>query len=397
MRLIGISGLIFLTTMTPSSQWWLEDFSQVNQLTGKGVVIAVIDTGVDSSHPDLAGTVIGGADFSGAGTPTGTSPVGPSGYHGTMVASLIVGQGRTSGGVIGIAPDAKILSLSIGLGITGADTDRQMATAVRWAVDNGADIINLSVSRDSQSWPKIWDSAFLYAMQNDVVIVAASGNREGRNTTATAPATIPGVISVTALDRQYKAIADVGAEGIGVTVAAPGVEMFGSYPGGEIRGWAGSSAAAPIVSGLLALMLEADPSASANDLIQRLIATSLDLGSEGFDATYGYGLIDPQMATVAKDRAEANALGSLEQWIELYRPSAAEEEAPLVLPPLAEQTAPINQLIDGAEEADPWSNPLLYLLLVPLALLLWLSVRNRFGRDGKKNQKVTKSHDGRDQ
>lgn len=396
MRLVSFLTVLFLVNLTPSDHWWLERFSDVAGLTGQGVVVAVIDTGIDAAHPDLLGTVIGGADFSGVGTPTGTSPVGPNGYHGTMVASLIAGQGDKSGGVIGIAPDAKLLSISIGLGVRGADTDRQVAGAVRWAVDNGADVINLSISRDSTTWPKIWDSAFLYAMENDVVVVAASGNREGKDSTATAPGTIPGVISVTAVDKNDRAISEVGAEGIAVSVAAPGVDMFGSFPGGEIRTWAGSSAAAPIVSGLIALMIQADPTASANDLIQRLISSSTDLGDDGFDGTYGFGLVNPKLAIVAKDKSEQNPLGSLSQWVDLYRPLATDEAAPLVLPPLAEQTEPINQLIAADQQADPWSNPLLYVLLVPLALLLWLSMRNRFGRDGKKNQKVTQTHDGRD-
>jgi subtilisin family serine protease len=100
------------------AQWWLNDYDQVSPaVDGKGVTVAVIDTGIETSHPDLVGTVIGGADFSGVGTPNGTSPVGYSGFHGTMVASLIVGQGRQTGGVIGVAPEAKLLSVSIGLGV----------------------------------------------------------------------------------------------------------------------------------------------------------------------------------------------------------------------------------------------------------------------------------------
>lgn len=378
---------LILSSVSEADHWWLEDFEAVRNLSGEGVVIAVIDTGIDASHPDLAGVVIGGADFSGAGTPGGTSPVGPSGFHATMVASLIAGQGRITGGVIGIAPNAKLLSISVGLGLEGADTDRQIAQAVRWAADQGADVINLSVSRASRNWPASWDDAFLYAMEKDVVIVAASGNKLDGLSSPTAPATIPGVISVTAVDREGNASAVSGAEGIGISVAAAGIDMVGSYPNQDAKKWSGSSAAAPIVSGLLALMIEADPSASSSDLIERLISTAEDLGEKGYDKDFGYGLISPSSAVSSRLSSIENPLGSLASWIELYRPSAPVDQAELLIPPQSGPIASENQPSAVEPGADPWSNPLLYLLVVPLALLLSIGLRNRFGRDGKKTRR----------
>lgn len=378
---------LILSSVSEADHWWLEDFEAVRNLSGEGVVIAVIDTGIDASHPDLAGVVIGGADFSGAGTPGGTSPVGPSGFHATMVASLIAGQGRITGGVIGIAPNAKLLSISVGLGLEGADTDRQIAQAVRWAADQGADVINLSVSRASRNWPASWDEAFLYAMEKDVVIVAASGNKLDGVSSPTAPATIPGVISVTAVDREGNASAVSGAEGIGISVAAAGIDMVGSYPNQDAKKWSGSSAAAPIVSGLLALMIEADPSASSSDLIERLISTAKDLGEKGYDKDFGYGLISPSSAVSSRLSSIENPLGSLASWIELYRPSAPVDQAELLIPPQSGPIASENQPSAAEPGPDPWSNPLLYLLVVPLALLLSIGLRNRFGRDGKKTRR----------
>ena len=378
---------LILSSVSEADHWWLEDFEAVRNLSGEGVVIAVIDTGIDASHPDLAGVVIGGADFSGAGTPGGTSPVGPSGFHATMVASLIAGQGRITGGVIGIAPSAKLLSISVGLGLEGADTDRQIAQAVRWAADQGADVINLSVSRASRNWPGSWDEAFLYAMEKDVVIVAASGNKLDGVSSPTAPATIPGVISVTAVDREGNASAVSGAEGIGISVAAAGIDMVGSFPNQQAKNWSGSSAAAPIVSGLLALMIEADSSASSSDLIERLISTAEDLGEKGYDKDFGYGLISPSSAVSSRLSSIENPLGSLASWIELYRPSAPVDQAELLIPPQSGPIASENQPSAVEPGADPWSNPLLYLLVVPLALLLSIGLRNRFGRDGKKTRR----------
>jgi subtilisin family serine protease len=378
---------LILSSVSEADHWWLEDFEAVRNLSGEGVVIAVIDTGIDASHPDLAGVVIGGADFSGAGTPGGTSPVGPSGFHATMVASLIAGQGRITGGVIGIAPNAKLLSISVGLGLEGADTDRQIAQAVRWAADQGADVINLSVSRASRNWPASWDEAFLYAMEKDVVIVAASGNKLDGVSSPTAPATIPGVISVTAVDREGNASAVSGAEGIGISVAAAGIDMVGSYLNQDAKKWSGSSAAAPIVSGLLALMIEADPSASSSDLIERLISTAKDLGEKGYEKDFGYGLISPSSAVSSRLSSIENPLGSLASWIELYRPSAPVDQAELLIPPQSGPIASENQPSAVEPGPDPWSNPLLYLLVVPLALLLSIGLRNRFGRDGKKTRR----------
>ena len=394
MRLIALAltTLLLTSSAAVSDHWWLQDlgFSEVN-LDGSGVRVAVIDTGVDDEHPDLAGIVIGGADFSGIGTPDGTQPVGPGGFHGTMVSSLIAGQGRISGGVIGIAPGVELLAVSVGLGVDGADTDAQVAQAIIWSVDNGASVINLSLSRNSERWPASWDEAFLYAFESDVVIVAASGNREAQSY-ATAPATIPGVLSVTAVDKAGNVNSSAGAGGIGVAVAAPGIDMLGSFPGGEIETWEGSSAAAPIVTGLVALMRQADPAASANDIIQRVISTAVDLGDPGFDGIYGYGLIDPIAAVDSSAESDSNPLGSLAQWVELYRPAqASDDEAELIVPTLpgTETEADESAAEPEIQEADPGLNPLTYLLL-PIALLLVVLIFNSLRRGKKKQASTTK-------
>lgn len=357
------------------SQWWLDDFGfEALPLDGSGVTVAVIDTGIDAQHPNLAGAVIAGADFSGVGDETG-SPVGSSSFHGTAVASLIAGRGAGRDAVLGVAPGASMLSASIGLGVSGADTDRQLADAVIWAVDNGADIINLSLTRNSAKWPVSWDEAFLYAFENDVLIVAATGNAEqGRY--ATAPAVIPGVIAVTAIDQAGSTEFDAGSEGIGVSVAAPGVEITASIPDSGTGVFSGSSVAAPIVSGLLALMIEADPQASANDLIQRLLESATDLGEPGFDANYGFGVINPVAAVESRAVASENPLGSLFDWVRLYRPEVSEDAAEIVLPqqPLEAPSA----ASEPASQAEPPINPLLYLLLVPAFLLPVLLLRKRF-------------------
>ncbi len=390
MRLVAAIAAV-AALVTPGEQWWLSDygFSEL-PFSGKGVTIAVIDTGIDDTHPDLVGTVIAGRDFSGVGAPDGTAGVGPAGHHGTMVASLIAGQGSDLAGVKGVAPEAKLLALSVGAGIKGADTDTQIAQAVVWAVDQGADIINISLSRNSKSWPKSWDSAFSYAFENDVVVVAASGNRLGEQSNPSAPATMPGVVAVGGVSKERVGAEFASTTGISLAVTAPAEDLIGSYPGGQVRQWDGSSAAAPLVSGLLALMLEADPSASANDLIQRLIASSSDLGEPGFDAVYGFGVIDPEAAVESKLTSQQNPLGSLAEWVRLYRPGSSEQEAELITPDQPAQSQPelttvsesvSNPDLTSSNAVSWWLNPLLYWVLAPLAPLLWIFLRSKRSRN----------------
>ncbi len=248
-----------------------------------------------------------------------------------MVASLIAGQGSTGSGVIGVAPKANLLAISIGLGVPGSNTDDQIAQAVRWAVDHDADIINLSLTRNSQTWPRSWDEAFSYAFENDVLVVAAAGNRTDQSSRPSAPATIPGVVSVGGVTKNQEP-AEASTAGLGVAISAPAEDLLGAYPGEGYRIWDGSSAAAPLVSGLLALMKQADPKASANDLIERLLTSATDLGLPGYDANYGHGVINPVAALASKATADENPLGSLQNWITQYRSEADEDRSELVAP-----------------------------------------------------------------
>jgi subtilisin family serine protease len=399
-----VLGLL-LAPATIADNWWIQSYGfDKTKLDGSGVTIAVIDTGIDSSHPDLQGTVIDGVDFSTVGVPNGTSGVGTSAFHGTMVASLIAGQGSAESGVIGIAPKADLLAISIGLGVPGSNTDEQIAQAVIWAVDHDADIINLSLTRNSQTWPRSWDEAFTYAFENDVLVVAAAGNRTDQSSRPSAPATIPGVVSVGGVTKTQEP-AEASTAGLGVAISAPAEDLLGAYPDEGYRVWDGSSAAAPLVSGLLALMKQEDPKASANDLIERLLSSATDLGESGYDANYGHGVINPVVALSSKATSEENPLGSLQNWITQYRSAADEEQSELVAPsepaPIAvdesttsqENTEPVGQSL-----SEPWLNPITYWLLAPLAPLLWIVLRRkRTGKSGAlKKTKGKPQHDSSD-
>ena len=355
LAVVLLAALFVLVGATPAHadnirnrEYWLADYGVTSAWAttrGAGTVIAVIDTGVDSSHPDLAGAVIGGADFSGSGT--GGAPVGGE-EHGTMVAALAAGRGHGSGdGVIGVAPEAGILAISIGFG-DDTDSDAQVAEAVTWAVDNGADVINLSFTRNTLDWPESWDAAFLHAAENDVVVVAAAGNRGSGTAVVGAPATMPGVLTVAGLTRGGVASSSASSQGITIGVSAPAEQLVGATPGGGYSLWSGTSGAAPLVAGVAALVRAAHPDLDAAGVINRIVATATDAGDAGVDPLYGYGLLNAE-AAVSGDVAavSANPMGDLAEWVRLNR-RADSPPAPTqggILPPAAE-SAPI----DGANE-----------------------------------------------
>lgn len=332
-------------------EYWLADYgiAEAWKITrGAGATVAVIDTGIDASHPDLTGTVIGGTDVSGVGSPNGRTPVGADSQHGTMVASLLAGHGHADGaGVIGVAPDAKLLSISVGFGVGTISSDDQIASAVRWAVDNGADVINMSLTRNTLEWPQSWDAAFLYAMQHDVVIVAAAGNRGSGTTEVGAPATMPGIVTVAGVDRAGKASFDASSQGITISVAAPSEELVGAAPGGGYYSWAGTSGATPIVAGLVALVRSAYPKLDANNVINRIIRTARPVGSPVPSPIYGYGLIDAAAAVSAKVASvTANPMGDLVEWIRLYRRAAS---TPVPTPPASNVPLPTQPRVSGPQ------------------------------------------------
>ena len=320
-------------------EYWLDDYGIRDAWAvtrGAGVTIAIIDTGVAGGVRDLAGAVVGGTDFSGHGSPDGQTPVGSEApHHGTMVASLAAGRGtgRTSG-VIGAAPEASLLSISIGLGDGIDDSDQQVADAVVWAVDNGADVINMSFTRNELDWPESWDDAFLYAAEHDVVVVAAAGNRGSGTEQVGAPATMPGVLTVAGVDRAGVVSDDASSQGITISVAAPSESLVGVRPDGRYVSWAGTSGAAPIVAGIVALVRAAHPELDAANVVNRVIATARDAGPPGNDFTYGFGYVDALAAvsTTVPEVAE-NPMGDLAEWVRLYRRADAPEQPVLVVVP----------------------------------------------------------------
>ena len=315
-------------------QYWLEDYriSEAWEITrGAGVRIAIIDTGIDASHQDLAGALVGGADFSGLGSPDGLTPVGPERRHGTMVASLAAGRGNNGvDGVLGSAPEAELLSLSMSFGGGTVSPDEQVSNAVRFAVDNGADIISLSLTRNTRDWPESWDRAFSYAAANDVVVIAAAGNRGSGTVSVGAPATMPGVLTVGGVDQDGQASDSASSQGITIGVMAPSEGLVGATPGGGYVSWSGTSGATPIVAGIVALVRSAYPDLDAANVINRVLLSANRVTDTVPDPIYGYGLVDAYSALTADvPFVSANPLGSLDDWVVLHR---KQEGNPIVVP-----------------------------------------------------------------
>ena len=399
-KIVGSVLVALLVALVPQAssadpvrdrQYWLNDYGFTKaweKSQGAGVKVAVIDTGIDASHPALEGAVVGGTDFSGLGTPDGLTPVGQNSYHGTMVASLIAGRGNPldkGAGILGTAPKAQLLSVSMAFGVEGIDTDSQVAEGIFWAVDNGAQVINLSLTRNSVSWPESWDKAFLYAFENDVVIVAAVGNRVDGTEQVSAPATIPGVIAVAGVDINANTSELSSTSGFTIGVTAPSEELVAAYPGGEYRIWSGTSGAAPIVSGMVALVRSLYPEMNAANVVNRVIQSATKNGFQNYSSTYGYGLIDAEAAlSMEIPEVQDNPLGSLSEWITLYRKQAPQEVSPgeIVTPfdsPVAEIVVPV------AFEQRLWLPLAGYAGLGLLATFLYLAFRPK--AKGPRSQK----------
>jgi type VII secretion-associated serine protease mycosin len=311
-----------------SREYWLQDYGIEKAWAtteGEGVTVAVIDTGVDGSVPELRGAVTGGTDFSGQGSPDGQTPIDQDSSHGTLVGSMLAGRGTgADSGVIGVAPAASLLSISVGFGSGASDPDGQIAKAVVWAVDHGAKVINMSLTRNTLDWPPSWDRAFLSAADHGVVVVAAAGNRGSGTDEVGAPATMPGVLAVAGVDQSGDASYDASSQGITIGVAAPSEGLVGVGPGGQYLLWQGTSGAAPIVSGIAALVIAAHPGISADDVIQRIISTATPKGSPDPGPIYGHGLVNAEAAVTAPvAHVDSNPLGSLTDWVRLHRRAQA--------------------------------------------------------------------------
>lgn len=274
---------------------------------GKGITVAVVDTGVDDSLPDLAGQVLPGKDMIGFGARRGDRSWA---RHGTAMAGIIAGRGHGVGrgdGVLGIAPEAKILPVRVIL--EASDPSRAkaresrgtaLADGIRWAADHGADVINLSLGDDSKSaHPEGGeDAAIQYALKKGAVVVASAGNGGEKGDHISYPAAYPGVIAVAAVDR-YGTHASFSTRRWYATVSAPGVDIVVPSPDRHYYIEWGTSAASAFVSGAVALVRSARPGLSPAQVKKLVMDTARDSPGGGRDDSRGYGIVDPAAAIKA--------------------------------------------------------------------------------------------------
>ncbi len=258
---------------------------------GSDVVVAVIDSGIDVGHPELAGVVTGAFDALG----TKEKPH----FHGTAIAGAIASRAK----LMGVAPAARILAIQAfgAVGTTAEATSMAILKSIEYATLRNARVINMSFAGPTAD-PGL--ARHLSAARlNGAVLIAAAGNF-GPKSPPQYPAADPNVIAVTATDADDKLFK---ASNIGphVAIAAPGVDILLPEPEGNYQLRSGTSFAAAHVSGIAALILERKPGLSPDIVRQILLATARDLGTPGRDPQYGAGLADAYQAILAIERAAA--------------------------------------------------------------------------------------------
>ncbi|NUP19275.1 MAG: type VII secretion-associated serine protease mycosin [Streptomyces sp.] len=260
------------------------------QATGKGVTVAVIDTGVDASNRQLTSAMApGGKTF--VDGPAAKDSEG----HGTRVAGIIAARPRPGTGFVGIAKDAKILSLRYTGGQEKQGDAGTMSAAIRYAVDKGAKIINISSDTQNKKDDDTLRDAVAYAVGQGALIVAAAGNDGADGKLAkTYPAAYDGVLAVAASDRNDER-AVFSQSGDFVDVAAPGVSMVSTVPIDGQCTADGTSFAAPYVAGVAALLKQKYPEWDASQIATRIEETAQRPGRKA-NPFIGWGVVDPVAA-----------------------------------------------------------------------------------------------------
>ncbi|GAA1645446.1 hypothetical protein GCM10009744_40220 [Kribbella alba] len=275
----------YLTTIRMPEAWDLSKSAGTQ-------TVAVLDTGIDAGHPDLAGKVLAGRNV----ISPGQAPNDDNG-HGTMTSGIIGASTSNAVGVAGVAWNAKILPVKV-LDSSGSGTDSQIIDGINWAAANGARVINMSLGGDGDN--SLLHDAISAAVAKGIVVVAAAGNTgvDAPNY----PAAYPEVIAVGATDNNA-ALTSFSTHGDWVDIAAPGWNIIAPGPRALTDPdyepyWinSGTSFSAPMVAGVAALLRNKFPSYTPAQIEARLKSTARDAGPRGLDPYYGAGILDAARA-----------------------------------------------------------------------------------------------------
>ena len=252
--------------------------------TGQGVIVAVVDSG-SGPHPDLAENLLPGRSFSGSTETINGNDIDSSG-HGSHVAGIIAAVANNGIGGSGVAPNAKILPIQV-LDQAGQGDARDVAAGVRFAADNGARVINLSLGGATES--SSLTQAITYANDKGVLVVAAAGNG-GAADKPKWPASLDLTLAVTAVDQANNATS-FDQRGDYIDLSAPGANIVSTAKGDYVT-LSGTSMAAGFVAGAAALLFAAEPRVTNAQVRDILLRTATDIGEPGRDVTFGAGLIN---------------------------------------------------------------------------------------------------------
>jgi hypothetical protein len=259
------------------------------------ITVAVLDTGIDDTHPDLKGRVSGGIDFY-----DGDTDGSDEQFHGTAVASVIAADTDNRVGIAGLSWGAQLMAVRV-LGPDGSGTECSIAAGIVYA-STEAYVENLSLGADG-ACSVAMEQAVQFATDSNTLVVAATGNDAKKGNPAMEPADCPGAVGVAATD-QKDHVASFSEHGSQVMFSAPGVHILAAYrtaQGGHTYAYFdGTSLAAPMVSGIAALLYSKHSNWTPDMIVARLKATSIDLGKKGRDDYYGYGRVDAGRALTAR-------------------------------------------------------------------------------------------------
>ncbi|MFE1362138.1 S8 family serine peptidase [Streptomyces harbinensis] len=368
---------------TPQHPWYFDTY-RIDEVwehtTGEGITVAVIDTGVDPTLPELQGQVLDGTDLTAA--PQGAH-VDTDG-HGTDMAALIAGTGN--GGVQGLAPGATILPIRVTYGgITGDAADR-WAEAVHYAIESGARIINFSLGDvNVESARQEMSEALTAAARHDVLIFAATGNNGDDLNAPSAPNSLDGVVGVSAVNSSGER-APYSTYGPQVSLAAPGDDVPGHC--GDISGPAcirdegGTSSATALASASAALIWAQHPDWTKNQVLRVMLNTAERPDDQRRDDYTGYGIVRPDRVVLdgEGDPGDPDSPPIFRDWEAELRPPATPSPTPETSPGPDAETTPAPDAEPAATSDD--ASPLPWLLGGGAAVLVagsvgWLLWRRR--------------------